>query len=427
MKILVVGSGGREHALAWCFARSPNVDEVLVVPGNPGTLEESKVRNIELSISDFTVLAGLARQEGVDLTVVGPEQPLADGIRDYFDLQGLDCFAPTRSASRLESSKAFAKEFMFRHSIPTAAALITDDFDEAHDYILGKQLPVVIKADGLAAGKGVTVAHTTNDAVDAARNMMLEQTFGEAGKRVVIEDFLSGEEASYIVISDGENVLPFASSQDHKPVFDGDKGPNTGGMGAYSPAPVVTELVSNKAMNEIVIPTIRGMAAEGSPFQGFLYVGLMIIDNNPFVVEYNCRFGDPEAQPVLMRLQSDLAEHCCAALNNGLTEQRMEFSDESALAVVLSSGGYPGKYETGFPIKGLEKELEATKVFHAGTRRRANEVVTNGGRVLSVVGMGRGVEQARDWAYTRAQQITWPDLHMRMDIGHRAITRQLRR
>ncbi|MCY3885151.1 MAG: phosphoribosylamine--glycine ligase [Gammaproteobacteria bacterium] len=423
MKVLVVGSGGREHALAWSFARSPSVEEVLVVPGNPGTSEEDKVRNVELDSKDFSAFAALVRKEEVDLTVVGPEQPIADGFRDYFDEQGLNCFAPTKAAARLESSKSFAKNFMLRNSIPTAGALITGDFVEASEYIETKEPPIVVKADGLAAGKGVTVARTTSEAVAAAKAMLVEQKFGDAGKLVVIEDFLEGEEASFIVISDGRTALPFASSQDHKPVFDGDQGPNTGGMGAYSPAPIVSEQVTQKAMSQIVMPTIQGMSAEGSPLQGFLYVGLMIVDETPFVVEYNCRFGDPEAQPVLMRLNSDLAQHCMAALANGLSDQRMEFVEESALAVVLSSGGYPEKYETGFSIDGLEKGIDGTKIFHAGTQREGNRIVTNGGRVLSVVGLGRDVSHARDAAYSRAREVNWSGMHMRRDIGHRAIGR----
>ena len=423
MKILLVGSGGREHAMAWCFARSDIVDEVLAVPGNPGTSQENKVRNIELPLTSFDALAELVRREQVDLTVVGPEQPIAEGIRDYFDEQGLDCFAPTKAAGRLESSKSFAKEFMQRNSIPTAHSLVTGDMEEAEEYIERKGPPIVVKADGLAAGKGVVVARTTSEALDAARGMLVGQRFGDAGKTVVIEDFLAGEEASFIVLSDGETALPFASSQDHKPVFDGDEGPNTGGMGAYSPAPVITEEMSESVMNRIIVPTIRGMSAEGTPLQGFLYVGLMIVNGSPFVVEYNCRFGDPEAQPVLMRLRSDLARFCTAALAGDLAGKRLEFSEQSALAVVLSSAGYPGKYETGYRIDGLDAVAENSKIFHAGTRLDGGEVVTNGGRVLNVVGLGRDVAEARDMAYSRAKEITWPGMHMRGDIGHRAIGR----
>ena len=423
LKILLVGSGGREHAMAWCFARSESVDEVLVVPGNPGTAQENKVRNVEVQSTSFSELADLVRCEGVDLTVVGPEQPIADGIRDYFDEQGLDCFAPTKAAGRLESSKSFAKEFMQRNSIPTAPSLVTSDIEEAMEYIQRKGPPIVIKADGLAAGKGVVVARTTSDALDAARGMLVEQQFGDAGKTVVIEDFLSGEEASFIVLSDGETALPFASSQDHKPVFDGDEGPNTGGMGAYSPAPVITEEMGERVINQIIVPTIHGMSAEGTPFQGFLYVGLMIVNSSPFVVEYNCRFGDPEAQPVLMRLKSDLTHFCKAALEGKLSGMKLEFSVESALAVVLSSAGYPGKYETGFRIDGLDALTENSKVFHAGTRLDGDNVVTSGGRVLNVVGLGPDVAHARDAAYSRAEEIEWPGMHMRGDIGHRAIGR----
>jgi phosphoribosylamine--glycine ligase len=396
---------------------------VLVVPGNPGTSQESKVRNVVLPSASFSELAGLVRREQVDLTVVGPEQPIAEGIRDYFDEQGLDCFAPTKAAGRLESSKSFAKEFMQRNSIPTAESIVTGDIDEAVQYIQSKEPPIVVKADGLAAGKGVVVARTTSEALVAAREMLVEQRFGEAGKAIVIEDFLAGEEASFIVLSDGETALPFASSQDHKPVFDGDEGPNTGGMGAYSPAPVITEEMGGSVMNQIIFPTIRGMSEEGTPFQGFLYVGLMIVNGSPFVVEYNCRFGDPEAQPVLMRLHSDLAHFCKAALSKELFGLSLRFSEQSALAVVLSSEGYPGKYETGFKISRLDTVTADSKIFHAGTRLVGDEVVTNGGRVLNVVGLGRDVSQAKDVAYSRAKQIAWPGMHMRGDIGHRAIGR----
>ncbi len=409
--------------MAWCFARSESVDEVLVVPGNPGTSQEKKVRNIELQSTNFSALAELVRRERVDLTVVGPEQPIAEGIRDYFDEQGLDCLAPTKAAGRLESSKSFAKEFMQRNSIPTAQSIVTGNIDEANDYIQRKGPPIVVKADGLAAGKGVVVARTTSEALEAARGMLVDQRFGDAGKTIVIEDFLAGEEASFIVLSDGETALPFASSQDHKPVFDGDEGPNTGGMGAYSPAPVITEHMSDSVMNQIIVPTIRGMSSEGTPLQGFLYVGLMIVNSSPFVVEYNCRFGDPEAQPVLMRLQSDLAHFCKAALARELSGQSLKFSEQSALAVVLSSEGYPGKYETGFKIDGLDIVTEDSKIFHAGTCLEGDEVVTNGGRVLNVVGLGRDVAEARDMAYSRATEIAWPGMHMRGDIGHRAIGR----
>lgn len=409
--------------MAWCFARSKSVDEVLVVPGNPGTSQEKKVRNIELQSTNFSALAELVRRERVNLTVVGPEQPIADGIRDYFDEYGLDCFAPTKAAGRLESSKSFAKEFMQRNSIPTAQSIVTGDIDEANDYIQRGGPPIVVKADGLAAGKGVVVARTTTEALDAARGMLIDQRFGDAGKTIVIEDFLAGEEASFIVLSDGETALPFASSQDHKPVFDGDEGPNTGGMGAYSPAPVITEEMSESVMKQIIVPTIRGMSSEGTPLQGFLYVGLMIVNGSPFVVEYNCRFGDPEAQPVLMRLRSDLAHFCKAAFAKELSGLSLKFSEQSALAVVLSSEGYPGKYETGFKIEGLDTVSEDSKVFHAGTRLDGDDVVTSGGRVLNVVGLGRDVAQARDIAYSRAKEIGWPGMHMRRDIGHRAIGR----
>lgn len=424
MKVLVVGSGGREHALAWNFGHCPSVEQVLVAPGNPGTEREQGVRNVAIDPTDFPALVKVVHEERVDLTVVGPEQPISEGIRDYFDQFDLACFAPSKSAGRLESSKAFAKSFMARHKIPTAGAFVTQDHREASEYILRKDAPIVIKADGLAAGKGVIVARSTSEAIEAAEGMLTEARFGDAGSTVVIEDFLDGEEASFTLLSDGENVLQFASSQDHKPVYDGDKGPNTGGMGAYSPAPVVTPSVYKKIMQEIVTPTIRGMASDGSPFQGFLYVGLMIVDGNPFVVEYNCRFGDPEAQPVLVRLKSDLANVCSAALQQGLKGHELDFTDEYAVGVVLASKGYPERYEVGFPIDGMDEEVPNTKVFHAGTQNRDGAMVTSGGRVATVIGMGRDIAEAQRAAYARADNIRWEGMHMRRDIGYRALARQ---
>lgn len=423
MRVLVVGSGGREHALAWSFARAPSVDKVIVAPGNPGTFGESGVSNVNVDPSNFQALVEVVKREHVDLTVVGPEQPISEGIRDYFDRLDLACFAPTRSAGRLESSKSFAKGFMSRHAIPTAGALVTQDIEEAREYISQKGAPIVIKADGLAAGKGVTVARSTSEAIEAAEGMLTQKSFGFAGTTIVIEDFLDGEEASFTVMSDGQTVLVFATSQDHKPVYDGDAGPNTGGMGAYSPAPIVSRSVYESAMQRVVMPTVRGMAAEGSPFQGFLYVGLMVIDNKPYVVEYNCRFGDPEAQPVLMRLQSDLAQLCQAAIGQGLQGCKLDFTSESTVGVVLASGGYPQSYETGHRISGLDNDVPHTKVFHAGTQFDDGEVVTAGGRVLTVVGVGSDIEEAQHKAYLRANQIHWEGMHMRSDIAHRAIGR----
>lgn len=423
MNVLVVGSGGREHALAWCFAKAPSVDQVFVAPGNPGCQGEHGVCNVEINPSDFSALAKLVQTERVDLTVVGPEQPISEGIRDYFDRFDLACFAPTKAAGRLESSKSFAKDFMSRNNIPTAGAFITQDLEEASEFIQQKGAPIVVKADGLAAGKGVTVARTTAEALEAAAGMLTEARFGDAGATVVIEDFMDGEEASFTLLSDGVDVLPLASSQDHKPIFDGDKGPNTGGMGAYSPAPVVSSRVYEKVMHKIVKPTIQGMASEGSPFQGFLYIGLMVVGDEPRVVEYNCRFGDPEAQPVLMRMKSDLALLCSAALEGGLRNHQVDFANECAVGVVLASEGYPNKYDVGFPIAGLDDEMPNAKVFHAGTRNLNGQTVTDGGRVLTVVGLGDDIVDAQKAAYDRASNIKWDGMHMRSDIGHRAVER----
>lgn len=425
MKVLVIGSGGREHALAWSLAQSRDVAEVLVVPGNPGTSSEHKVRNIDLNISDHGTIEEAARTEEIDLTVIGPEQPIVSGLGDLLTENGHKCLAPTTFAAQLEGSKSFAKEFMKRQKIPTANAFVSRDIDEACAHIRRSEFPIVIKADGLAAGKGVVVATSLNQALNAARSMLSGRAFGDAASTIVIEEFLEGEEASFIVLTDGENVLPFATSQDHKPVFDGDKGPNTGGMGAYSPAPVIDKAVHTKIMEQIVSPTIQGMQEENNPYQGFLYVGLMICNGDPYVVEYNCRFGDPEAQPVLMRLQSDFALQCLAATETGgLKGQQLKFKRNCAVAVVLASPGYPGKYKTNLPITGLNATVPGTKVFHAGTKEDHGRIVTNGGRVLTVVSSGPSVELAQRNAYARAKKIQWPGVHMRTDIGHKAIARE---
>lgn len=419
MKILVIGSGGREHALAWRFSRSPSVSQVYVAPGNPGTQQEKGVSNVPINVNDHAALLHFAIDQQIDLTVVGPEQPIVDGIRELFDDHGAKCFAPTQKAGRLESSKSFAKSFMQRHHIPTAKAHITEDLADAIDYIRQQEFPVVIKADGLAAGKGVVVTSSMAQAQATVKDMLSGESFGNAGKRVVIEEFLAGEEASFIVMTDGKNALPFATSQDHKPVFDGDRGPNTGGMGAYSPAPVVSPTVHERVMADIVTPTIKGMATEGTPFLGFLYVGLMIDGNSPSVVEYNCRFGDPEAQPVLYRLESDLVHLCLQAMDDSLAGQTMQFSDRCTVAIVLASEGYPGKYQTELPITGNLEEDENTKIFHAGTRLFGDQLVTSGGRVLTVVGAGDSFNDAKRHAYHRANTIQWQGLHMRTDIGWR--------
>lgn len=425
MKVLVVGSGGREHALAWCLAQSDEVSEVLVAPGNPGTASEAKVRNLSLSVSDHLAIKEAVCANEIDLTVIGPEQPIVAGLGDYLTKSGYKCLAPTMSAAQIEGSKSFAKEFMKRHDIPTAPAFVSQDIEEACSHIRRCDFPIVIKADGLAAGKGVVVATSLDQALNAARNMLSGRAFGEAAATIVIEEYLKGEEASFIVLTDGENVLPFATSQDHKAIHDGDRGPNTGGMGAYSPAPVIDVDVYTKTMDRIVTPTIQGMQEENNSYRGFLYIGLMICNGNPYVVEYNCRFGDPEAQPVLMRLHSDFAKHCFAATEpDGLEGQQLKFKQNCTVAVVLASPGYPGKYKTNLPINGLNSNVPGTKVFHAGTKEDQGRLVTSGGRVLTVVSSGPTVELAQRNAYARAKKIQWPGVHMRTDIGHRAIARE---
>ena len=425
MKVMIVGSGGREHALAWTVARSPQVEAVLVAPGNPGTAAEGgTIHNVAVDVDDFDALADLAEAQGVDLVIVGPEAPLAAGIRDHFDARHLACFAPTRAAAQLESSKSFAKSFMARHGIPTAAYGTFADSTAAEDYIRAQGAPIVVKADGLAAGKGVVVAQDVEEAVAAARDMLLEGRFGDAGQQVVVEEFLAGEEASFTCVVDGRQALPLASSQDHKARDEGDTGPNTGGMGAYSPAPVVTDTVHDRVMAEIINPTVQGMAAEGMPYQGFLYVGLMITpDGAPRVVEYNCRFGDPEAQPVLTRLRSDLAVLCQSALGDGVSGITLDWDPRTALGVVLAAGGYPLDYPSGDPITGLHDDMDDTKVFHAGTRSDDGQVVTSGGRVLAVVGLGDGIVAAQAQAYARVARIGWRGMQYRRDIGYRALAR----
>src|SRR5690554_2627435 len=384
MKLLVVGSGGREHALAWKAAQSADVSEVLVAPGNAGTALEPKIRNIALDVLDFAGLAALAKKENVALTLIGPEVPLVEGIVDYFEKEGLAVFGPSKGAAQLEGSKAFTKDFLARHNIPTAFYGVFTQVDEALAYVREKGAPIVIKADGLAAGKGVIVAMTLPEAEAAIIDMLSGNAFGEAGARVVIEEFLEGEEASFIVMVDGENVLPMATSQDHKRVGDGDTGPNTGGMGAYSPAPVVTDEVYQRAMNEVIYPTVKGMAAEGNTYVGFLYAGLMIDTTGaPKVIEFNCRFGDPETQPILLRMQSDIVELCQAAVDGKLDACDSEWDDRASVGIVLAAGGYPADYSKGDVISGLpEGETEGEKVFHAGTKLNGDDVVTAGGRVL---------------------------------------------
>ncbi len=426
MKILVIGGGGREHALAWSLAQSPQVDKVLVAPGNAGTADELGVENVEIAATDIDDLLEFAGSIGIDLTVVGPEAPLVDGIVDRFVAAGLRCFGPTASAARLEGSKAYSKEFMERHGIPTAAHQSFTEVDKALDYLQRRTTPIVIKADGLAAGKGVVVARNFDEAESAIRQMLQQGAFGAAGEKIVIEDFLEGEEASFIAMVDGHNVLPLATSQDHKARDDGDSGPNTGGMGAYSPAPVITEAVATRIMTDIMRPTVEGMQKDGNPYLGFLYAGLVIApDGTAKVLEFNCRLGDPETQPLLFRLKSDLVALIEAALDRRLGNIQAEWDPRVALGVVMTAGGYPGEYRHGDVVRGIPERLpEHQKVFHAGTARDGNTIVTSGGRVLCTVALGNTVTEAQREAYRLAGEIGWRDLYYRKDIGYRAVGRE---
>ena len=420
MKLLVIGSGGREHALAWKLAQSPKVATVFVAPGNAGTAPEPKLQNLPLTA--HADLIDFCRKENVAFTIIGPEAPLAAGIVDDFRAAGLPVFGPTRAAAQLESSKDFAKAFMKRHGIPTAGYQTFDNAQQAHDYVDAKGAPIVIKADGLAAGKGVIVAMTLAEAHAAIDDMLLGNKMGNAGARVVIEDFLQGEEASFIVMVDGEHVLPMATSQDHKRLLDNDQGPNTGGMGAYSPAPVVTPEVYRRTMDEIILPTVRGMAADGCEFTGFLYAGLMIDENGaPRTIEFNCRFGDPETQPIMSRLDSDLADLVQAALDRRLDTVQAEWNPQTAVGVVLAAAGYPDSPRKGDAIEGVEAANKIGKVFHAGTAVSDGHTVTNGGRVLCVVGLGDDVEQAKAKAYEAVAKIHFEGMQYRKDIADKAI------
>ncbi len=425
MKILVVGGGGREHALAWKLRSGTGVERVYVAPGNAGTACEEGVENVAIDVDAIDALADFVERTGVDLTVVGPEAPLVAGIVDTFTERGLLCFGPSAAAAQLEGSKAFSKDFLVRHGIPTARHATFEELAAAEAYVREQGAPIVIKADGLAAGKGVVVAESEAEALAAVRDMLAGDAFGQAGHRVVIEEFMAGEEASFIVVADGERFLPFASSQDHKRRDDGDLGPNTGGMGAYSPAPVVTPEVHERIVEEVIRPTLAGMAADGHPYRGFLYAGLMIDgEGRPRVVEFNCRFGDPEAQPVLARLRSDLAEVCLQAARGRLTLERLDFDERTALGVVMAAGGYPMAYGKGDPITGLDAVPTNVKVFHAGTRLEGGSVVTSGGRVLCVVGLGNSVTDAARAVYAAVDVIAWRDCYARRDIGHRAMARE---
>ncbi|MGB0936801.1 MAG: phosphoribosylamine--glycine ligase [Colwellia sp.] len=427
MKVLVIGGGGREHALAWKSAQSAKVSKVFVAPGNAGTATENKLENVAIDISDNQALVNFAKQEGVALTIVGPEQPLVDGVVDAFQSAGLAIFGPSAKAAQLEGSKSFTKDFLARNKIPTGSYANFTEVEPALAYVREQGAPIVVKADGLAAGKGVIVALTLSEAEDAIKDMLAGNAFGDAGHRVVIEEFLEGEEASFIVMVDGKNVLPMATSQDHKRALNNDLGPNTGGMGAYSPAPVVTAEIHNRIMNEVIMPTVEGMSAEGAPYSGFLYAGLMIAaDGTPNVIEYNCRFGDPETQPIMMRLESDLVELCLTATRGELDQASISFDSRAAVGVVLAANNYPGSYPKGDVISGLTTNVNpSAKTFHAGTANNSDgDIVTSGGRVLCATALGNNVTEAQKLAYELVDQITWSGVTYRTDIAYRAIARE---
>ncbi len=426
MKVLIIGGGGREHALAWKIAQSQDVTTIFVAPGNAGTATEEKLQNVAIDAEDNQALLTFALESEIDLTVVGPEAPLVSGVVDLFESKGLKIFGPHQAAAQLEGSKAFTKDFLARHNIPTAEYQNFTEIDPAIAYVHEKGAPIVVKADGLAAGKGVIVAMTIDEAEAAIRDMLADNRFGDAGSRVVIEEFLDGEEASFIVMVDGKNVLSFATSQDHKRVGNGDTGPNTGGMGAYSPAPVVTPDIHQRILDDVITPTVEGMANENMPYKGFLYAGLMIMaDGTPKVIEYNCRFGDPETQPIMMRLKSDLAQLCLAAIDGNLDTAEIEFDQRAAVGVVLAAGGYPNSYRKGDVISGLTSgQTVDQKIFHAGTVLNNEDVTTNGGRVLCATALGNTVSDAQKSAYALANQISWQDMFFRDDIAYRAIDRE---
>ncbi len=424
MKVLIVGGGGREHALAWKATQSTLVNQVFVAPGNAGTAQEDKVTNIDIGAEDIDALLEFALQAGIDITIVGPEAPLVSGIVDRFRQSGLRIFGPSAAAARLEGSKTFSKDFLARHQIPTASYQSFTEIQPAINYVKAQGMPIVVKADGLAAGKGVILADTETQAIEAIRDMLEGNAFGEAGHRVVIEEFLPGEEASFICMVNGDQVLPMATSQDHKARDNGDLGPNTGGMGAYSPAPVVTARVEDYVMKNIIMPTVRGMDEEGARYTGFLYAGLMINQlGEAKVIEYNCRFGDPEAQPIMMRLQSDLVELCVAACDGKLSSKKAEWDTRCSLGVVLAAKGYPGSYAKGEVIRNIPAEQESSKLFHAGTLAdQQGNIVSNGGRVLCAVSLGDNIQQAQRNAYELIDNIDWPGAYYRTDIGYKALS-----
>ncbi|WP_028487165.1 phosphoribosylamine--glycine ligase [Thiomicrorhabdus chilensis] len=427
MKVLIIGGGGREHALAWKAAQSPKVSKVFVAPGNAGTALEANLENVEISVEDITGLVNFAKKNNIDLAIVGPEVPLVLGVVDAYKEAGLKCFGPSAAAAQLEGSKAFSKDFLAKHKIPTAAYEVFTEIEPAVAYIEKMGAPIVIKADGLAAGKGVILADTNEEAIEAVNDMLAGNKFGDAGARVVIEEFLVGEEASFIVMADGKHILPMATSQDHKARNNGDTGPNTGGMGAYTPAPVVTPEIHDRIMKEVIEPTIEGMAKDGLPYTGFLYAGVMIdASGAPKVLEFNCRFGDPETQPIMMRLQSDLVELCLAAIDGKLDTVSAQWDSRAALGVVMAAGGYPDAYRKADVISGLQNaDAEDLKVFHAGTAlNEKDEVITSGGRVLCVTALGENVTQAQKRAYEGVKAVSWDEAYFRTDIGHRAIRRE---
>lgn len=425
MKVLVIGSGGREHALAWKALQSPLVEKVFVAPGNAGTAREENMENVAIDVMAFDELEAFAKENEVGLTIVGPEAPLVDGLVDQFAAAGLKAFGPSKGAAQLEGSKAFTKDFLARQNIPTADYQNFTEVEPALAYLREKGAPIVVKADGLAAGKGVIVAETLEQAEEAVKDMLSGNAFGDAGCRVVIEEFLTGEEASFIVMVDGKNILPMATSQDHKRVGDGDTGPNTGGMGAYSPAPVVTPEIHDRVMAEVIRPTVEGMAAEGNDYTGFLYAGLMINESGaPKVIEYNCRFGDPETQPIMMRMQSDMVAHCLAALEGKLDQETTQWDPRASMGVVLAAGGYPAAYNKGDAISLPANDGTDRKVFHAGTKLDGDDVVTAGGRVLCATALGNSVSEAQQQAYELAAKIDWKDVFYRKDIGYRAVARE---
>lgn len=421
MKILVIGSGGREHALCWKLAQSPKVEKIFCAPGNAGISKLAEC--VSIPTDDTVELVNFAKKNKIGLTIVGPELPLTLGIVDDFERNGLKVFGPSKRASQLEGSKAFAKQFMQKHHIPTANYGAFADVDEARAFVKASGLPVVVKADGLAAGKGVIICKDESDAFNAIDAMLKREEFGAAGKRIVIEEFLEGEEASFICISDGKNVLPLASAQDHKAVYDGDKGPNTGGMGAYSPAPVVTPELSEKIMKDIIMPTVNGMSSEGRPYIGFLYAGLMISKGVPRVLEFNARLGDPETEPLLVRMRTDLLDLIKLALDGKIASATINWDDSASLSVVMASRGYPGHYEKGLEIEGVEdaEKVPGVVVFHAGTALKNGKFVTDGGRVLAVTALGRDFSEAKERAYAAVGQINWDGVHFRKDIGHRVL------